>query len=312
MIFVSDPLCVKHNAASGLIVQVMQYVRRRLPFGGLLLPLLAGYALAIALASRAITSLQGVQWVDLASGFLSFALLVLLLRIIDDLDDIDDDCADADDREWRKIRYIVALIVISGALLVLNVRSALLLSVIAAVAVFAAAGPLLVKAFLRPTPPNLLFAFFVFEAAPAGLFCYAGLSAALALSATFDVQALAATSLVFWLGYEVWKFSRKFGADVLQPYFLSRRGCALALVTLLAGSAVVNVVFCALYDLSRVLICVMAILPTALILAIWITRERSTYLTSRPWWSGMVYLGAVEVALTAELLLPYIQTSGIR
>lgn len=276
------------------------HLLQRFRVGRVVLPLL----LAFACSSTIYVELHGAAPAKSAVvGAVTFLLLFVQLRLIDDLDDLDRDHA-AQDREALGRRLRLTLPCVLALLFALNAGRGAALAAVAVGSALSYLGPFVVKRALPPRPVFLGLAFLVFEGAPASFFAYVyvyWLESAPSSTARLG----ASVTVVFWLAYEFWKFSRKAHLVAFQPYFLGARGLRKALTALLACAAAANLALARGAGFGRGATLYLVALPLALTVWLRWSLPRLTptaTASSPPLWSGMAYMVLLEAGIAVELL----------
>jgi len=283
------------------------YAHQRLPFASLILPLALSFPLSCVLYQKLSGQPVGLGIVPVAE-WLSFILLFVQLRLIDDLDDVRDDHSNPAQQHALKQRLTALLMVTAGTLAALNMASLKTLSAVICSTLISYAGPFLVKRFLPPHPASLLLGWLVFEGAPASFFVYiyfAWLSHSAA--EPLSIAQIAPSAGVFWLAYEIWKFSRKVHVNAMQPYFLPKKGVRIALNLLLLWAMAWSLALTGMAGFTSFGRYGAGLLP--LVFLIWMngawpspsgTENRET--PPAPAWSGMSFLVVFEIMLGIEFI----------
>jgi hypothetical protein len=241
-------------------------------------------------------------------GALCFVLLFLQLRLVDDLDDLKHDfpALQTGGRRMVKMRCLLrsAIVVCIGVNALLNATEtrALLAAGVATAITFA--GPFGVKRWL---PTQLGIGAIVFEAAPFSFFSYAYFYWRDAGNPALPVSVVLCAIVVFWSGYEFWKFSRKLYTEAFQPYFLKPPQIRVVLNALLVVALIANIGLAMTASFSRFYLIYAAMLPAGLLLwmnstwtiTLWDVQRMTT---RRPLWSGLTLVAAIEVGLIVERL----------
>jgi len=157
--------------------------------------------------------------------------------------------------------------------------------------------------FKRLFPRRLAIGSLFFEGAPLLIFAYGYAYWRDAGGAGLPVAVAACVPLLFWSGYEFWKFSRKIHTTAMQPYFLARRGIRIALNVFLAVALLANVALAHFAPLSHAYTIYAVALPLAWIAWLncsWAAHARND--ARRPLWAGLTFVGALELGLLAALL----------
>jgi hypothetical protein len=233
-----------------------------------------------------------LAWTDCLRGFLSYSLLLLQLRAVDDLADIERDPLTAGTRQQARQLFRALLPAILIALCALNWGHTKALLSIAGATVLAYTGPFIIMRYCRPSPLNLILAWFVFEGAPAGIFLFPYF-AWLPTNVGFveGLGAAATVTALYWVGYEFWKFSRKLHTEEFQPYFLSRQGIVVVLIGLLVISLLPMYRLHASVFPSIAYFTYSCVVTLAIIVSIACDRQK---FKRAAWWSGMTVIAAVE------------------
>lgn len=264
------------------------YLRRRFPLHTQA-SAIAGMFVSIQLfIGLAVGDVRLGRWA-LPAG-VTFLLLFLQMRIVDDIDDHDGITAPS------RSRLIVGLsvtVLLTGVLTA--ARPAALAAALAATTLIVAAP--LVTGRLRPPRPFVLIAH---ESAPL-LVIYFGYAAwrgqggrPLALPAVAGVTGL------FWIAYEVWKWSREIDRGPERPHGLSPPALRVGVITMLVAAAGCVIVVHAYSRLPAVPTVYGAVLPLAV--AGWLAARWRW--PDRPiGWRGLVFPLALELGVILDAVL---------
>ncbi|MGJ0430628.1 hypothetical protein [Methylobacter sp.] len=288
------------------------YARTRLPFGSLILPLALSFPLSCILYHRLSGQPINLSLVFIAE-WLSFILLFVQLRLIDDLDDVQDDHNNQHQQNELTQHLSMLLIITASTLIVLNMASFRTLSAVIFATLISYAGPFLIKRFLPPHPASLVLGWLVFEGAPASFFAYiyfAWLSHSPAEA--LSITQIAPVAGMFWLAYEIWKFSRKVHVNAMQPYFLPKKGVRGVLSLLLVLAAALMAALADMADFSAFGRYGAGLLP--LVFLVWMNgtwpdlsglEGRET--VAAPAWNGMSFLVIFEIMLSVEFIFEWVR-----
>lgn len=288
------------------------YARVRLPFASLILPLALSFPLSCILYHRLSGQLIDLGLVSIAE-WLSFILLFVQLRLIDDLDDVQDDHSNQHQQTELAQHLSMLLIITANTLVALNMASFRTLLAVIFATLISYAGPFLIKRFLPPHPASLILGWLFFEGAPASFFVYiyfAWLSHSSLES--LSITQIAPIAGMFWLAYEIWKFSRKVHVNAMQPYFLPKKGVRLALSLLLILAAALMMALVNMADFSTFGRYGAGLFP--LVFFIWMNgtwpnlsgiedRDKIT----APAWNGMSFLVIFEIMLSIEFIFEWVR-----
>lgn len=288
------------------------YACTRLPFGSLILPLALSFPLSYILYHRLSSQPINLSLVSVAE-WLSFILLFVQLRLIDDLDDVQDDHSNQHQQNELAQHLSMLLIITASALIVLNMASFRTLSAVIFATLISYAGPFLIKRFLPPHPASLILGWLFFEGAPASFFVYiyfAWLSHS--SPEPLSITQIAPVAGMFWLAYEIWKFSRKVHVNAMQPYFLPKKGVRVVLSLLLVLAAALMTALVDMADFSAFGHYGAGLLP--LVFLVWMNgawpdlsglEGRET--VAAPAWNGMSFLVIFEIMLSIEFIFEWVR-----
>ena len=276
----------------------------RLPLRAQALPLVGAFGGSLLLYARMAGLPVLLHW-GLLSGMATTLLLFVQLRLVDDLDDLDSDhpsrtLSALSQKAALRRKIVFTLVALAALVVALNVtRPPALLAAVAATAT-TYAGPFVFK---RHLPTRMALGSIVYEGAPALFFAHpyffwwADSGVALSVGQVLPVVA------AFWLGYEVWKFSRKATTDAMQPYLLSSQGVKRALTVFFVASGIVNVALARQASLSPSFMAIGLALPALFL--VWLHASwpatGSRPRTHAPVWGGLPFILAFEVGLLREL-----------
>jgi hypothetical protein len=263
------------------------YLRRRFP--------LHTHALAIAGMFVSIQLFLGLAagavWLGrwaLPFG-LAFLLLFLEMRIVDDIDDHDGTTAPSRSRLIAGLSVTVFVTVVLTA-----ARPAALAATLAATTVIVAAP--LVTGRLRPPRPVVLV---VYEFAPM-LVIFFGYAAWRGQGGRpLTVPAAAGVTGLFWIAYEVWKWSREIDRGPGRPHGLGQpvlRAGVIAMLVAAAGCVIVVRVFSDLPAAPTVYGVLLPLAVAGWLAARWRTAESSIG------WRGLVFPLALELGVILDAL----------
>ena len=287
--------------------------------GNAFLRVLAGVPLAVELAPivgaficsqllyARIGGDRGGLDLGILGGLATFFLLFVVLRLVDDLDDLERDRPleqyGAAERSAMRARLAAGLVGCLAGITLLNLGDAHALSAAVGACVAAFAAPF---GFKRLFPRSLAAGFFVFEGVPLAIFGYGYFFWRDAGGARLVPAAAACVVILFWAGYEFWKFSRKVHSTAMQPYFLSARGIRRALNAFLVIALLANLALLGLTPFSLPYSAFSIALPLGWLLWMntsWAAARAPLDGRQRPLWAGIAFVAAMEAGLLAELAL---------
>lgn len=277
----------------------------RLPLGSQA-AIAAAFVCSYLLYGRIAGHSTPIGWTVL-SGIASLLLLFLQLRLVDDLDDLErDDPAALWNRSRRsglRARLLTSLAACVAAIAFLNGTRLEGLLAAAAASALTFAGPF---GFKRLFPNGLALGSILFEGAPLLIFAYAYFFWRDAGGVELPWLAPVCVAGLFWTGYEFWKFSRKVHTDAMQPYFLSPKGSRAALNLFLVLALTANLALTRIADLSGAYAGCAALVPLGFLVwmnATWPNSPdaRARARATRPLWTGLTFVGALELGLLLEL-----------
>lgn len=287
-------------------------ILRRLPLRSQAAPLLGAFVCSVFIYDRigasSGASAEGRSAGAFAAGIATFVLLFVELRLADDLDDLERDhqgdspgSAGAVPSKRRRILGAIAATLALIAALNLGRPGALLAAAAAIATIFAA--PFVFK---RHLPDQMLLGSVAFEGGPLLCFLYPYFWwSGAAPPARAPFASVAAVAGALWVGYEVWKFSRKLHTDAMQPYLLKPTGVRVALSVFFLLAAALNMAVARAAGLSSAFAAFGVALPAAL--AGWLhlgwPDPRKSEPAGPPAWGGMVYIIALELGMLVDLSL---------
>jgi len=274
----------------------------RLPLAAQVLPIAGAFLCSCLLYGRIAGERVELGW-GFFAGLASFFVLFVQLRFIDDLDDLERDhpageCTAAS-RSALRARLLASLAACLGLIVALNFGKWHALAAAAAATLIAYSAPFVLKRLLAR---SLALCSLAFEGAPFAIFAYCYYFWRDAGGRELPVAAIACVVILFWIGYEVWKFSRKVHTAAMQPYFLSLRGVRAALNALLIVAMTAGLTLACLAGLSGIFTLYAVVLP--LVWLAWINTSWASAhgYVGRPLWAGLTFVGALELGLLMELL----------
>ncbi|WP_242905072.1 hypothetical protein [Actinomadura terrae] len=239
---------------------------------------------------------------SLVAGTLTFVLLMVQLRLVDDLDDLDRDLAAAGApaasvaSKRRSLWCALAAVVVATA--ALNAVWPPALAACAAMTVLAVLTPKVKRFVLR----SRLVLFVLYESAPALAVLYTYVSWRAAGDRGVPAARAAGVVALLWVGYEFWKFSRKHGMPVFQPYDLSVAGVRRVLYALLAAGPAAALL--AVYGMPGAALALPALVTLlSVALAALVTADRPARRARPPSWGGLVFLGGLATSLFVATLV---------
>ena len=224
------------NARPGTQTMAQAHVSRSGPAGNAFLRVLAGVPLAAQLApivgafvcsqllyARIAGHPHGLD-LGILGGLATFFLLFVVLRFVDDLDDLKRDhpleVHGKAERSALRGRLVTGLAATVTGIVLLNVDDPHALAAALGACVLAFAAPF---GFKRLFPRSLAAGSLVFEGTPLAIFGYGYFFWRDAGGPQLVPAAAACVVILFWAGYEFWKFSRKVHSTAMQPASFSRR-----------------------------------------------------------------------------------------
>jgi hypothetical protein len=276
------------------------------PLAAQLAPIVGAFVCSQLLYARIAGHPHGLD-LGILGGLATFFLLFVVLRFVDDLDDLERDhpleVHGKAERSALRGRLVTCLAATVTGIVLLNVDDPHALAAALGACGLALAAPF---GFKRLFPRSLAAGSLVFEGAPLAIFGYGYFFWRDAGGPQLFPAAAACVVILFWAGYEFWKFSRKVHSTAVQPYFLSPRGIRRALNAFLAVALLANLALLGFAPFSLAY----SICATALPLA-WLAWMNASWTAAgarsggmrRPLWAGMAFVAAMEAGLLAELAL---------
>ncbi|MQY05037.1 hypothetical protein [Actinomadura macrotermitis] len=226
----------------------------------------------------------------------TLVLLFLLMRLADDLNDLPHDRPPGPERERARGALIRAIVAVIGVAALLNVTRPRAAGVVLATSALVLLTPFVLKHLLRE---NRLLLLPCYEGGPALALLYVPLAWSDASGIALSVPLTLGITGAFWASYEFWKFSRKAGQDVYQPYDLSDPGLRLVLLGLAALLATCVLAVWRLGGLSP-LFPLLGLPGPALLAAAVVRRWPRRGVDATPGWAGLPIVVALVGAVAAE------------
>ena len=276
------------------------------PLAAQLAPIVGAFVCSQLLYARIAGHPHGLD-LGILGGLATFFLLFVVLRFVDDLDDLKRDhpleVHGEAERSALRGRLVTGLAATVTGIVLLNVDDPHALAAALGACVLAFAAPF---GFKRLFPRSLAAGSLVFEGAPLAIFGYGYFFWRDAGGPQLFPAAAACVVILFWAGYEFWKFSRKVHSTAMQPYFLSPRGIRRALNAFLAVALLANLALLGFAPFSLPYSICATALPLAWLVwmnASWTAAGARSCGMRRPLWAGMAFVAAMEAGLLAELAL---------
>jgi len=276
----------------------------RIPLAAQALPIVGAFACAQLLYARIAGQADGFAH-GLLGGIATFFLLFTVLRLVDDLDDLERDHPleeyGAAERSAIRARLVAGLAGCAASIVLLNLGDPHALAAALGAYALALAAPF---GFKRVFPDSVAAGSPVFEGAPLAIFGYGYFFWRNAGGPQLPSAVTVCVVILFWAGYEFWKFSRKVHSTAMQPYFLSPRGIQRALSAFLAVALLANLALLGFAPLSIPYSIYSIALP--LVWLVWVNASWSAVAARRdrarrPPWAGMTFVAVLEAGLLAEL-----------
>jgi hypothetical protein len=276
----------------------------RIPLAAQALPIVGAFACAQLLYGRIAGQADGFSR-GLLGGLATFFLLFTVLRLVDDLDDLERDHPLEQYGEAERLamrwRLVTGLAGCAAGIVLLNLGDPHAMAAARGACALALAAPF---GFKRVFPRSVAAGSLVFEGAPLAIFGYGYFFWRDAGGPELPPAATVCVVILFWAGYEFWKFSRKVHSTAMQPYFLSPRGIQRALNAFLAIALLANLALLELAPLSIPYSIYSIALPLAWLVwvnASWVAVAARRDHVRRPPWAGMAFVAALEAGLLAEI-----------
>ena len=276
------------------------------PLAAQLLPIVGAFVCSQLLYARIAGSPDGLD-LGILGGLATFFLLFVVLRLVDDLDDLERDhpleVFGKAERSAMRVRLVTGLAAIVTAIVLLNLDHPHALAAALGACGLAFAAPF---GFKRLFPRSPLACALVFEGAPFAIFAYGYFFWRDVAGLELLPAAAACVVILFWTGYEFWKFSRKLHSTAMQPYLLSPRGIRKALNAFLLVALAASLALTGIATVSlpySIYLAALSLVWLVWMNASWTAAGARSYREHRPLWAGLAFVTAMEAGLLAGLAL---------
>lgn len=268
---------------------MLVYLRKRIPFFTLLLPLIISFFGSFFIYKNLVYEVN-ISAVGTVLFFVVFLLLLMHLRLVDDLDDISEEKLSVirAESKKKKIKYSLGLIIF--VINILNFYQGFISLYVNLALCIMYVGPFVFKRHFKVSPLLLLVAFVFFEGGPLliFLFPFVVISAVEPQQDFVGLLSCLSVALGNFIAYLFWKFTRKLNTQEFQPYFLNSKGCTYIAIMLIAISC--SLFYVSVFLLEKriaifyIYILISLVMVGGLYFRLFIHRE------APPRWAGANYL----------------------
>lgn len=290
----------RHARAARIVVEATRYLREQFPVFQAAALLIAGTT-AFFLFDAIHSGRTHVSLAPLVAGA-TLSLLYLQVRILDDLDTYyivgpDADIANATPRGLVAGEAVAAI-------LTLTVNRGAALAAAATVVAVMVAAELVMRRWL----PGFIAIVFgripLFDIAPMAAFAYVYVQWRMTRGATMSPIDVGVVVVLYWLFWEIWKFSRNIGKHdfegIYRPYRLEWPEIRMMLVAMTVAAALLTARLSMIAPLNEIFVAGVALFSLWYVL---LARPTGKPEVVRPWWRGLFYPGVMAIALFVHMIV---------